>query len=249
MKQVIVIMSFLLLLSGCGGSGGDSDDSIIPGECSAGKSVIEQEMTTVLAGLDTDTDFAFHLEDDQGDSFDYHRDSINLDTSLESASTSKWITAVIILRLVDQGFLTLEDTPQDHISSWPIPVGDSLRSITLANLLNFTSGLVESPGCLNWGISNFDNCVEKIATDNIGNGKIPGEEFYYSGTHLQVAGQMAINAGGFSDWQAVVADFKASTGLFASSQYDLPSTSNPSLPTYKKNYLPVPFISYKLMKS
>jgi hypothetical protein len=81
----------------------------------------------------------------------------------------------------------------------------------------------------------FSGCVTTVANVNAGNGKIPGAEFYYSGTHLQVAGMMAIAARnralgiGTSTWQDLFGDFKTKTGLFANSQYNLPSTTNPRL--------------------
>ncbi|MDO9181761.1 MAG: hypothetical protein Q7U04_05105, partial [Bacteriovorax sp.] len=68
-----------------------------------------------------------------------------------------------------------------------------------------------------------------IATSNANNGIIPGNEFYYASTHLQVAGKMVIQSKSVSDWQAVFSEFKIQTGLFSSSTYDLPSSTNPRL--------------------
>ena len=58
---------------------------------------------------------------------------------------------------------------------------------------------------------------------------MPGQEFYYASTHLQVAGLMAIKARGVASWQDVFTEFKTQTGLFATSTYELPSASNPRL--------------------
>jgi hypothetical protein len=40
---------------------------------------------------------------------------------------------------------------------------------------------------------------------------------------------MAVKASGLADWHPLFADFKAKTGLFPNSDYDLPSSSNPRL--------------------
>jgi hypothetical protein len=43
----------------------------------------------------------------------------------------KLISAVIIMRLVEQGYLKLSDRPQDVIATWPIVSGDPLFHMTL----------------------------------------------------------------------------------------------------------------------
>jgi CubicO group peptidase (beta-lactamase class C family) len=101
--------------------------------------------------------------------------------------------------------------------------------MTLAQLLSFTSGLTLVPPCLNDGSADFETCVIDIAGVNEDNGSTPGQQFFYSEAHLQVAGLMAVRARGAANWQALVADFKAQTGLFPSSTYDSPSLSNPAL--------------------
>jgi CubicO group peptidase (beta-lactamase class C family) len=169
------------------------------------------------------------VERQDGRRYSFNRGASTLQTSYESASTSKLVTAVIILRLVEQGYLSLSDSPQDHIGSWPISSGDSLYAMTLAQLLSFTSGLTIEPLCLNSGISDFETCVTNVANSNAGNGITPGQQFYYASTHLQVAGLMATKARGFTAWQDVFAEFKTQTGLFPTTTYDLPSSSNPRL--------------------
>jgi CubicO group peptidase (beta-lactamase class C family) len=187
-------------------------------------------MDSTLASVSTDVDFSFVVErTSDGRQYSYDRGSSTLQTSYESASTSKLVTAVIILRLVDAGYLSLSDHPQDWISSWPIPDTDPLYNMTLAQLLSFTAGLQTEPACLNVGLASFETCVDTIGTDNTGNGKTPGDEFYYASTYLQVAGLMAIKARGVSTWQDVFSEFQTQTGLFPAGAYDLPSSSNPRL--------------------
>lgn len=220
--NIIWLLSVSILIGGCGPN---NDDTGPP--CSVADA--EADMDTVLSQTVTDVDFSFSVIRQDGRQYLYNRGASTMQTSYESASTSKLVSAVIILRLVEQGYLKLSDRPQDHIGSWSIDDNESLYDMTLTQLLSFTSGLTEEPLCLNSGISDFENCVDKIAENNTGNGRVPGQEFYYASTHLQVAGLMAIKARGFTSWQDIFSEFKTQTGLFATASYDLPSASNPRL--------------------
>jgi len=190
---------------------------------------LEQNLNLILSTTNSEVDFSFVIERVDGRRFSYNRGNSSLNTLYESASTSKLVTSVVILRLVDQGYLSLIDKPQNHISTWPIGSSDSLYNMSLKNLLSFTSGLTTEPNCINLASANFQNCVNTIATTNANNGLVPGSQFYYSGTHMQVAGLMAIKARGVSNWQDIFTEFKNQTGLFATSSYDLPSSTNPRL--------------------
>ena len=115
--------------------------------------------------------FSFSVERQDGRRDNLKRGVSTLQTSYESAS--KLVSAVIILRLVEQGYLILTDRPQDRINHWPITSGDSLYSLTLPQLLSFTSRLTVEPLCLNAGISNFETCVTNIAAANAGTTAAP----------------------------------------------------------------------------
>ena len=214
----LIIAGFLTACSGT--------DAAAP-TCSVGE--LETRINSALAQASSAVDFSFLVERGDGRRFAYDRGSSTAQTPYESASTSKLVSAVIILRLVDQGYLSLTDRPQDHMPLWPIANSDTLYGMTLAQLLAFTSGLVTGPLCLHSGASDFATCVYSIASTNAGNGITPGAEFYYANTHLQVAGLMAIRAKGVSSWQDIFSGFKSQTGLFSSSTFDLPSSTNPRL--------------------
>lgn len=219
---------FCMLAAGCGGSGSGSDAPATQGPtCSTAQ--LELRMDEVLAQTLSEVDFSFAVERQDGRRYTYTRGLSTLQTSYDSASTSKLVSAVIILRLVEQGYLNLTDRPQDWIDDWPIENSDSLYTMTLGQLLSFTSGLTETPPCLNSGVSAFDTCVINIATANAGNGITPGQQFHYGGTHLQVAALMAIKARGVATWQDLFTEFKGQTGLFPTATYDLPSSSNPRI--------------------
>lgn len=186
-------------------------------------------MDSTLAQTSSEVDFSFSVERQDGRRYTYNRGGSTLLTSYESASTSKMVSAVIILRLVEKGYLSLTDKPQRYMTTWPITNTDPLFNMTLEQLLSFTSGLTTEPPCQDFGGSSFETCVNNIATTNAGNGMTPGQQFYYASTHLQVAGLMAIKARGVATWQDVFTEFKTQTGLFSTSTYDLPSATNPRL--------------------
>ena len=217
------------LVTGCGGGGEDS--SAPSGSCSvAQRDAIEAQMDGVLAQAVSEVDFSFAVDGQDGRRYTFNRGGSTLQTSYESKSASKLVSAVMVLRLVEQGYLALSDRPQDHIgAAWPIVSRNPLSDMTLAQLLSFTSGLTIDPPCLGAESSDFEACVISVGTANLDNSIAPGQEFFYASSHLQVAGLMAVKARGVADWQAVVEEFKAQTGLFPTSSYDSPSLSNPSL--------------------
>jgi len=183
-------------------------------------------------------DFSFAVDRQDGRRYTYNRGASTLKTSYESASTSKLVSAVIILLQVEKGRLTLSDKPQDRISGWPIGSSDPLYNMTLAQLLSFTSGLTQEPVCLNLPGANFETCVNSIASANANNGITPGQQFHYGSSHLQVAGLMAVKAYAAATstpsatWQNLFTDFQNETGLFhtaLTTAYDLPSLTNPRL--------------------
>lgn len=224
--RIICSCALLFCLSGCGG-GSTGDITPVPVASSAEQ--LETQLTASLAAFSTDTDFSFAVERSDGRRYSYNRGASTMDTAYESASTSKLVSAVIIMRLVEQGYLNLTDHPQDHIPGWPITSSDPLYNITLAQLLSFTSGLTIEPLCQNLPTADFASCVNTIATSNAHNGITPGTQFYYASTHLQVAGLMALHARSLPTWQALFDEFRTQTGLFPNGRYDLPSSSNPRL--------------------
>lgn len=224
------------LVVGCGGSApeysataADKNPATPAPAASCSVAQIEAEMDALLAEADSEVDFSFAVERRDGRRYEFSRGDSTLQTLYESKSTSKLVTAVIILRLVEQGYLSLSDRPQDYIESWPIESNDALSGITLAQLLSFTSGLTVDPPCLEAADSDIETCVTSIADASAGNDVTSGQEFFYASGHLQVAGLMAIEARDEAGWQAVFAEFQSQTGLFPSSGYDYPSSSNPAL--------------------
>src|SRR5690606_30754491 len=178
--QVWLTGVLVVLLSGCGGD-----------TPAASLNEQEQELRSWLDNRTTDVPFTLLLASQSGAQFRHSTGHSTADTQYESASTSKLVTAVVILDLVEDGVLSLDDHPQDHISGWPET--GLLSEITLQQLLNFTSGLTEEPLCQSLPNAGFANCVLRIAERN-DKPLTPGSAYHYGSPHLQVAGLMALNA-------------------------------------------------------
>ena len=242
------VFGLSVLVAGCGGGGGGNSESPSsssappasipdsipptsepPAACSVTQlEALEAKMDTRLSQADSEVDFSFAVERLDGRRYTFNRGGSTLQTLYESASTSKLVAAVIVMRVVEQGYLSLADKPQDHINAWPIGPGESMYDMNLAQLLSMTSGLTSDPPCVDSAASDFEACVIDIATTNA-SGIIPGEQFVYVSAHYQVAGLMAVKARGLTSWNDLFTEFKAQTGLFAQSSFDLPSVNNPLL--------------------
>ncbi len=230
------IAAVVLALAACSGARhSDPVDSGWTGSSDGGACAsLERQMAEALDSAAADTSISTEpactllLEAEDGRRFTYSRAGSTPDTRYESASTSKWVAATVIMDLVDQGILSLDSTPHDVLSSfW---TGES--SVTLRDLLSFTSGFSEEPLCITGKnlLGTFQSCVETIYSDNLAKGVAPaGSEFYYAGSHLQIAGQMAVTAKGAPGWTEIFDAFKARTGLFPTSSFNLPALDKPRL--------------------
>lgn len=201
---------------------------------------LETAIQNTLAAVITDVDFSLLVNSADHRQIVYERGTSTVSTSYESASTSKFVTAAVILSFVDRGYLTLNSKPTDYPdikSYWTTDDSNPISRITLRDLLSFTSGLNKEPLCLvlaDGGRVDIAGCVQNIYNKNVDNNIEPDTQFYYGSSHLQVAGLMAMMATGFSTWAEVFNNFKSyyhdhEVDLFPSSTYDLPNTTNPRL--------------------
>jgi CubicO group peptidase (beta-lactamase class C family) len=212
-----------------GVSGQDSVAEVPSGTCTTDDlAALEAQMTAVLstATLTSQTAqasipapaFTVLLQRDDGRTYAFNKLDSTPDTSYQSASTSKIVSATIILSLVDRGVLALDDHPQRYIA-WP--TSGPASEMTLRQLLAFTSGLNNDPPTTQTvGANNYtcidvppslasyvpwNACIAQILAANFdsdgniikGSGSeatAPGASFFYSSNHLQVAGWMAVAA-------------------------------------------------------
>lgn len=147
------------------------------------------------------------------------------DRRVAVASASKLVTGIVLLRLVDQGFLQLDSTT-GAVLGWSGPQA----AITLRHLLSFTSGLPSTAACTGQADITLADCVARIAAGPVL--AAPGTRFEYGNTHLHVAARMAEVVTG-SSWAQVYASQLAQPLGFATGSiyYTFPrqaiGTTNP----------------------
>ena len=117
------------------------------------------------------------------------------DRRVAVASASKMVSGLVLFRLVEQGYLSLDSTTAE-ILGWTAPLG----AITLRQLLSFTSGLEPSAPCTSLPGLELADCVAEFATGMPV--APPGTRFDYGSTHLHVAARMAEVVTG-STWDQV----------------------------------------------
>ncbi len=234
MTSWFVAVVCVSLAVGCKGSESTSTDATTQPDgaarCTADQlAAFEQDMAAKLdaaavkPSVTTDPSFTVMLETADGRRFTHSHGTSTPTTRYESASTSKWVTAVVILDLVDQGLLTLDTRAHDKL-----PAYWTEAQVDLRDLLSFRSGFTSEPACLNLAGADFDTCVRSIYTANV-SPKLAGSEFDYGSAHLQIAGAMAIAAAQKQSWTQLFAAWKAKTGMFPTGVYDVPSLSNPRI--------------------
>ncbi|HEX2077566.1 MAG TPA: serine hydrolase domain-containing protein [Longimicrobium sp.] len=106
-----------------------------------------------------------------------------VDEAVPIASASKWLTAVTLLTLVDDGELLL-DAP---ISQW-LDYFEAGEPVTLRQLLSHTSGLAEG-NCAGVLTTTLHDCAMQIAQST--RAARPGTRFIYGGGPFTVAGALA----------------------------------------------------------
>lgn len=118
-----------------------------------------------------------------------------LNTRVPIASASKWLSAALIARLVDQGRMRWDDPISTYMADAPA----DKRAITLRQLFSLTSGipggdLVGGSDCLSDRDIAFEACARQIL--DLPLTATPGTVFDYGGNSMQVAGYLAERATG-----------------------------------------------------
>lgn len=108
-----------------------------------------------------------------------------LDDAIPIASGTQLLSVVVLLRLVEDGKLSLDGKVTSVLRDWPA----DKASITLRMLLAHTSGLPPSAPCLDDRNTTLAACVQEIAGTALR--KDPGTSVIYGASGLQVAGRMA----------------------------------------------------------
>lgn len=194
---------------------------------------LETQMTAALTAVATTESFVVELRRNSDDRvFRMSRavpgkTTITERSTLQSASTAKLISATIILDVianpssypgggrVNGVALTLDSPVRDFLPAWNPPATSRLSSATLRHLLSFTSGLEREHACIS-SLTAPDTCVTNLVDANLMVNRDANEPrtFFYSGSHLFVAAQLAVRASGLGDWGALFKRFKEQHGVF-----------------------------------
>ncbi|MEC8050027.1 MAG: serine hydrolase domain-containing protein [Myxococcota bacterium] len=187
----------------------------------------------------TIADLAVILGNRDGIQFTYSKGDLDIESIIPIASASKWLSAMILMRLVEEGVLSLSDNPQDYLSFWTESADDPRSRITLAHLLSFTSGFEGSTGlgaqegvnCVEDAETTIEACAEAIFASGLKEdggyfAYEPGTTFYYGPIHLHIAAAMAVSATGLR-WNQLFRQYVgAGLGLAVQTGFGLPSLEN-----------------------
>lgn len=162
-----------------------------------------------------------------GEIYRYKKGNIQYTQQYDIASSSKWLTAMLAVRMIQAGVIQFSDRPQHYLSYWTSSASDKRSSITLAQLLAFQSGFNATPlmnGCVDSGLYTLQSCAQRIY--NGGTDSDPGYAFSYGPEHLQIAGAMIEKAGNSSFNTLFASHVTTPLGLTATN-FPKASASNP----------------------
>ena len=150
------------------------------------------------------------------------RRPVTPDSLFRIASMSKAFTALAILKLRDEGRLSLDDLAEKHVPemrSWRYPTRDSHR-IRVRDLLNHTSGFVTDDP---WGdrqqvITEAE--FTKMLKDGVPFTRAPGLTFEYSNFGYALLGRIVTNVSGMPYDQYIMRNIQRPLGM-ASTGYQV----------------------------
>ncbi len=124
--------------------------------------------------------------------------SFAADRRVAVASASKLVSALVVLRTIEEGPLSFDTTVADGLASEldaagdPLEVPEWLQPVTIDQLGGFVSGLPGEVPCVRRPASSLDECTDDIV-DLTPVGP-PGATFDYGSTHLHLAGRIVEHA-------------------------------------------------------
>lgn len=162
--------------------------------------------------------------------FEYTKGPVDTSTIFRSGSSIKWVSGAVILRLVEAGVMQLDDHPQDHLPWWTSDPSDMRSTVTVAQLLAFTSGFrgtpagPDAPPCVLDAMTTIGACAQEIYEQEFVDP--PGTSYFYGPSHHQILAAMAEEATGKA-WATVFEEQVAGPANMTTTVYNTPSMSNP----------------------
>ncbi len=114
-----------------------------------------------------------------------HRSGYDASTVIPIASATKWLSGAVIMKLVDQGRLSLDDPIRNFRSDFTGAAAD----ITIRQLFSHTSGMVTNDPVTNDRSLTMEQAVAHLATLPLANP--PGTALAYGSPSMHVAGRIA----------------------------------------------------------
>ena len=176
------------------------------------------------------TDFTLMIGTTDGPVFVRSKGDSTPDDTLLIASASKWLAVITILTLVEDGTLSLDDHPSNYLPWWTTDPTDPRSSVTLEQLLSFTSGLggaEDEVPCVEDGDLTIDACAQILYDEYFV--AEPGTTFIYGPAHLQVAGAMVTAATGDTFQQVFRRQVATPLRLGLLTAFAVPSLENPRI--------------------
>lgn len=144
-------------------------------------------------------------------------------TVVPIASSSKWLSAAVIMTLVDEGKIDLDAPVSRYLAQF---TGDKAH-MTIRQMFSHSSGLVDFPGAWNYGIS-MGEYADRVAREGVMEG-LPGTGVRYASASMQVVGAIAEKVTGKS-WNMLFIERIAKPCDMGSTTYALRSENhNPML--------------------
>jgi CubicO group peptidase (beta-lactamase class C family) len=112
----------------------------------------------------------------------------NVDTMLPLASSTKMPSGTVIMKLVEQGYINLDEPIATYLQG-KINVPADKAGITVRMLFNHTSGVIAEPLCANNVFTTLKACAQEALNTPLE--FTPGTKFAYGGGGMQVAGFIA----------------------------------------------------------
>jgi CubicO group peptidase (beta-lactamase class C family) len=203
--HLVTFATFSIALAACGGGTTSPEVDASSRSTAAIRAVLQQALPNAPAGVGGITlivnDAADHrvIQETVG--------SMATDRRLAIASASKLVTGLVLLRLVDDGVLSMSDTP-GSVLGWS---ATAAAGATLDQLGAFVSGMKPEAGCLLDPNSTLQACVSTLET--VASQTLPGAAFQYGSTHQALAAAMAEVASGESWASSFERLVKAPLGL------------------------------------
>lgn len=139
---------------------------------------------------------ALIIGDSTGNIHEVIKGNFNSDLAYPIASSSKWLTAALVMRMIEAGKLSLSDKASSKLTYWTTSPSDPRNAVTLAQTLSLTSGFNATPvevSCVSSPYYSLQSCAQSIYNKNVST--TPGSTFSYGPEHLQIAAAMAEIAG------------------------------------------------------